>query len=521
MLGIIEMNVDLLPRFRDIEGRAAKQGIALGQNRQEFKTFMEFARAYFVDRGIEHPLVVEIGVLWGGQKQFYKELLNAEHIGIDNNRDGCSTPDILGDSHDEKTITILKEKLTGRPIDLLFLDGDHAYESVKKDYENYGPLTRHLIAFHDINTSNWVGNETIEVNRLWNELVEEEKDCTYITFRNFNKPEEFRGFQMGIGLMIKEPRTMPSRLAKPRHHKPLNSSALWQVCPRLISTSSKKQNLRQRHKTEVDSVKIMLSNQRVPVLRMADLREGPLEALDNGSLRINVCIPSIGRGRIFDAIDTFLQSNCANFRVTVVMQEDEAQADRVRDHYAKEPTVEVIFEKERKGWVWAQNLIASRPGCLFAAGDDIAVLRDTLRTLEVAMQTIFPDTDCIITPGMTQTNWPHDESGMPRPGWGGAFPLIGHKFIERFPERLVFCPDYFGHGADPELYHYAISVNRYVQSLDAKLIHFHPRPEDVGDDKTSAITAQRAKEAIDITAKRHDRGYLWGKNYDLLRPRSH
>jgi predicted O-methyltransferase YrrM len=55
-------------------------------------------------------------------------------------------------SHSESTLEETKRLLSGRPIDLLFIDGDHSYEGVKKDWEMYAPLVRPggLIVFHDV-----------------------------------------------------------------------------------------------------------------------------------------------------------------------------------------------------------------------------------------------------------------------------------------------------------------------------------------------------------------------------------
>lgn len=59
---------------------------------------------------------------------------------------------VRGDSHDSATFEKVQEQLAGRQLDLLFIDGDHGYEGVKKDFEMYSPLVAPdgIIAFHDI-----------------------------------------------------------------------------------------------------------------------------------------------------------------------------------------------------------------------------------------------------------------------------------------------------------------------------------------------------------------------------------
>jgi predicted O-methyltransferase YrrM len=59
---------------------------------------------------------------------------------------------LLGDSHDSDTVNRLTHVLAGRPIDVLFVDGDHRLAGVAADLSLYPPLVRPggLVAVHDV-----------------------------------------------------------------------------------------------------------------------------------------------------------------------------------------------------------------------------------------------------------------------------------------------------------------------------------------------------------------------------------
>ncbi len=84
------------------------------------------------------------------------------------NRPGCKYDMIPQNSQLPQTREKLEALLQGRKIDFLFIDADHSYAGVKKDYELYSPLVRSggLIGFHDIRPKN-----DQMVYGLWHELI--------------------------------------------------------------------------------------------------------------------------------------------------------------------------------------------------------------------------------------------------------------------------------------------------------------------------------------------------------------
>ena len=71
-------------------------------------------------------------------------------------------------SHAPETFAAVRERLNGRKVDFLFIDGDHTYEGVRQDWETYRTLVRPggLIAFHDVA----MNYKDTRVKQLWDEI---------------------------------------------------------------------------------------------------------------------------------------------------------------------------------------------------------------------------------------------------------------------------------------------------------------------------------------------------------------
>jgi predicted O-methyltransferase YrrM len=157
------------------------------QNKNELQRFIERAAS------IKAKIIVEIGTarggslfllscaadprallvsidlpagFYGGGYPVWKSMLFRRFIGKDQ-----SLRLIRGNSHKAATFDPVATALRGRKTDLLFIDGDHSYDGVKKDFIQYRTLVLPggLIVFHDILESR--KDKSITVAPLWQEIA--------------------------------------------------------------------------------------------------------------------------------------------------------------------------------------------------------------------------------------------------------------------------------------------------------------------------------------------------------------
>lgn len=84
-------------------------------------------------------------------------------------RPGQSIHLLRADSHAPECRESVLRAL-GPPVDFAFIDGDHTYDGVRRDWNDYATLVRAggLVAFHDILPQ--PASPDTQVHRLWREL---------------------------------------------------------------------------------------------------------------------------------------------------------------------------------------------------------------------------------------------------------------------------------------------------------------------------------------------------------------
>jgi predicted O-methyltransferase YrrM len=85
-------------------------------------------------------------------------------------RNGQELHLVRADSHLVETKERVMRLLRDERLDFVFIDADHTYEGVSRDFEMYAPLVRSggMVAFHDIVTHRQ--GTPCEVERFWNEV---------------------------------------------------------------------------------------------------------------------------------------------------------------------------------------------------------------------------------------------------------------------------------------------------------------------------------------------------------------
>jgi hypothetical protein len=158
---------------------------------------------------------------------------------------------------------------------------------------------------------------------------------------------------------------------------------------------------------------------------------------------------------------------------------------------------------------WNSHLKKMEADAMCYLNDDVTILPDTFDQIFQIYPHYFPDYDGVL--GLNQVNIPYEQIVK------SAFGVIGTKYANRFPDRQVFCPNYYRFYDDKELQEYAESINKFHFDENIKLIHHHPAHSKQQRKDDTHVSVRKYK-SIDshIFNMRQNKKYLWGKDFNLV-----
>lgn len=155
------------------------QGTHLMQSPYELADFIFALKRYEKERGKRFSRFLEVGFSSGINNtilnKFFKfeEIVGIDYFGAQMNGNTLkgnfmhkNLTLVCGDSTSARVLNIVKAL---GPYDFIFIDANHTYEYVKKDFNNYKEflVTGGVIGLHDVDCPDWPG-----IKQFWNELKE-------------------------------------------------------------------------------------------------------------------------------------------------------------------------------------------------------------------------------------------------------------------------------------------------------------------------------------------------------------
>lgn len=149
----------------------------------------EFSALLAIYRALRPKTVLEVGTADGGTLYHFIQdaPVDARILSVDDGSMGRSpAADVFRSWADDACVELtlstapsVSDHSVGlaaelAPFEFVFIDADHSYEAVSRDWETYRPMVAPggLVAFHDILPAD-AGHPHIQVERLWREIQSE------------------------------------------------------------------------------------------------------------------------------------------------------------------------------------------------------------------------------------------------------------------------------------------------------------------------------------------------------------
>jgi glycosyltransferase involved in cell wall biosynthesis len=214
-------------------------------------------------------------------------------------------------------------------------------------------------------------------------------------------------------------------------------------------------------------------------------------------MHVNVIIPTHDRLKLLmETIKSIQESKYKDVSIFVII---DGNLDLLPPLLNED--VGLFINKKRRDWVYSMNTAIRHTAgdATIYASDDLIFSKQCIGLAVHALKAKAPDGD-----GLVAIN--QDVRGCTT-----AFGLMGRKFVERFPGRQVFCPDYIHFGSDAELGRFVRSIGKLIIAPGADVIHRRL------NDPTHKLAKRVEQQDFAIIAERREKGYLWGKNFGRIK----
>jgi len=179
-------------------------------------------------------------------------------------------------------------------------------------------------------------------------------------------------------------------------------------------------------------------------------------------MKLNINIPTRGRPEKLDACLRSIDY-CEEMKIYIHCHDRAADLpDTILEYEGTMKHDYCIFEDKNLLTIASHNLVCKNEGHFLGLSDDIVFHRGAIRRAVWMLESDL-EGDGIVD--FTVAN-------MKAPD--GCYMLLGNSFINKFADRIPYCPEYKFMFASAELRDFAKSIDQFQKCEYAQLDHYHP-----------------------------------------------
>jgi len=223
--------------------------------------------------------------------------------------------------------------------------------------------------------------------------------------------------------------------------------------------------------------------------------------------KIEVIIPTRNRLEKLDRCLDTIPRNAKNLdiKVTIVCDGDAKTASALIGDIRVD---RVIYIREHVGSVFARNVATQAvEGHVICAVDDMVFMPGAIEEAHRVLMEKFPDGDGVV--GFFRADRDYSKMNISSGMYAGVA-LIGQKFLRRYPNQKLFCPEYFLFAAQ-EVTNLGNKLGKICVADNAKMFHHAPR-KGGGMDQTHVDGRQHRLTDRATKKRRAESKILWGDN---------